>query len=49
MAKTLALTPEQTDIIAKLKVGQTIICGVQDDQASWVQIEPTPIPRVPGQ
>lgn len=46
MAGTLALTPEQTQVIARLKVGQTIMCGVQDDMASWVQIAWTPLPKV---
>ncbi|MBN1993456.1 MAG: ATP-binding protein [Anaerolineae bacterium] len=43
MAGTLGLTPEQTQIIARLKVGQAIVCGVQDDMASWVQIFYTPL------
>jgi hypothetical protein len=45
MAATMALTDEQTHIIARLKVGQAILCGVQDDTASWVQILPTPLPK----
>jgi hypothetical protein len=32
-------------VIARLKVGQAIVCGVQDDTASWVKILHTPIPK----
>jgi hypothetical protein len=46
MAGAMALTEEQARVIARLKVGQAIICGVQDDSASWVKIFPSPIPRL---
>ena len=46
MADTLALTPEQAQIIARLKVGQVIMSGVQDDMASWAKIHWTPLPRL---
>jgi hypothetical protein len=46
MAGAMALTEEQAGVIARLKVGQAIICGVQDDSASWVRIFPTPIPKL---
>lgn len=45
MASAMALTEEQAKVIARLKVGQAIISGVQDDSASWVKILPTPIPK----
>ena len=45
MAATMALTDEQAHIIARLKVGQAIVSGVQDDMASWVRIMPTPLPK----
>jgi hypothetical protein len=45
MAATMALTEAQADIIARLKVGQAIVCGVQDDMASWVRVFPAPILR----
>jgi hypothetical protein len=45
MAGAMALTEEQAKVIARLKVGQAIVCGVQDDTASWVKIFPTPIPK----
>jgi hypothetical protein len=45
MAKTIAISEDQAEIIAKLKVGQTIVCGIKDDEASWVQIEYTPLPN----
>jgi hypothetical protein len=45
MAGAMALTEEQAKVIARLKVGQAIVCGIQDDMASWVKIFPTPIPR----
>ena len=45
MAGAMALTEEQAKVIARLKVGQAIVCGVQDDMASWVKIFHTPIPR----
>jgi len=46
MAGTLALSPEQTHVIARLKVGQAIMCGVQDDLASWVEIAWSPLPKM---
>jgi hypothetical protein len=46
MAGTLALTEEQAKVIAQLKVGQAIACGVQDDSPSWIKVAYTPIPRV---
>jgi hypothetical protein len=49
MAGAMALTEEQARVIARLKVGQAIICGVQDDTASWVKIFPTPIPKLSTQ
>jgi hypothetical protein len=45
MAGAMALTEEQARVIARLKVGQAIVCGVQDDTASWVKILHTPIPK----
>jgi hypothetical protein len=44
MASALALTEDQAQVIARLKVGQTILSGVQDDMASWVKIHYTPLP-----
>jgi DNA helicase HerA-like ATPase len=46
MAGTLALKPDQAEVIARLKVGQAIVAGVQDDLASWVRIYPTPMPTL---
>jgi hypothetical protein len=46
MAGALALTQEQAQVIARLKVGQAIVCGVQDDMASWVKIFYTPLPKL---
>lgn len=46
MASALALTEDQPQIIARLKVGQTIISGIQDDMASWVKIFYTPLPEL---
>ena len=46
MASALALEEDQPQIIARLKVGQTIISGIQDDMASWVKVFYTPIPEV---
>jgi hypothetical protein len=45
MANAMALTDDQTKVIAQLKVGQAIVCGIQDDSASWVKIIHTPIPK----
>jgi hypothetical protein len=44
MASALALTDEQAQVIARLKVGQAIVSGIQDDMASWVKIVYTPLP-----
>lgn len=44
MASALAMTAEQAGVIARLKVGQAIVSGIQDDMASWVQIFYTPMP-----
>jgi hypothetical protein len=46
MAGALALTQEQAEVIARLKVGQAIVCGIQDDMASWVKIFYTPLPKL---
>ena len=45
MASALALTDEQAQVIARLKVGQAIVAGIQDDAASWVQVLYTPLPK----
>ncbi|MBT3190457.1 MAG: ATP-binding protein [Anaerolineae bacterium] len=45
MASAMALTDEQAKVIARLKVGQAIVSGIQDDMASWVKILFSPIPR----
>ncbi|MBN1265841.1 MAG: ATP-binding protein [Anaerolineales bacterium] len=46
MAGTLALKEEQAEVIARLKVGQAIIAGFQDDMPSWTKIFYTPMPRL---
>lgn len=46
MAGAMALTEEQAKVIPRLKVGQAIVCGVQDDTASWVKVPPVPIPHL---
>jgi len=46
MASALALDEDQARVISRLKVGQAIVCGVQDDLASWVRIHPTPLPSL---
>jgi hypothetical protein len=46
MASALALTEDQAKVIARLKVGQAIVSGIQDDMASWVQIYYTPMPQL---
>jgi DNA helicase HerA-like ATPase len=46
MAGALALTPEQAQVIARLKVGQAVVAGVHDDMPSWVQVGHTPLPSV---
>lgn len=38
MSACMALTPEQSAIINRLRPGQAIVCGEQDDMAAWVQI-----------
>ncbi|MBN2387077.1 MAG: ATP-binding protein [Anaerolineales bacterium] len=45
MAGAMALSEDQAKVIARLKVGQAIVCGIQDDTASWVKVFHTPIPR----
>ncbi|NQU30492.1 MAG: ATP-binding protein [Anaerolineae bacterium] len=45
MASAMALTEDQAKVIARLKVGQAIVSGIQDDMASWVKIFFSPIPR----
>lgn len=49
MAGAMALSDEQAKVIARLKVGQAIVCGVQDDTASWVRVPLTPIPKFTSQ
>jgi hypothetical protein len=46
MASALALTEDQAKVIARLKVGQAIVSGIQDDMASWVQVYYTPMPQL---
>jgi len=46
MAGTLALREEQAEVIARLKVGQAIVAGIQDDMPSWTRIFYTPMPRL---
>ncbi|MBN2117114.1 MAG: ATP-binding protein [Anaerolineales bacterium] len=48
MAGAMALTEDQAKVIARLKVGQAIVCGIQDDGASWVKVSHTPIPKPPA-
>jgi hypothetical protein len=38
MSSCMTLTSEQSKIINHLRPGQAIICGEQDDTASWVQV-----------
>ena len=38
MSACMALTPEQSAIINRLRPGQAVVCGEQDDMAAWVQI-----------
>ena len=45
MAGAMALTEDQARVIARLKIGQAIVCGIQDDTASWVKVLHTPIPK----
>ncbi len=40
MSACMALTSEQSAIINRLRPGQAIVCGEQDDMAAWVQILP---------
>jgi len=44
MAGAMALTEDQAKIIARLKIGQAIVSGIQDDMASWVKVFYTPLP-----
>ncbi|MFC2028838.1 ATP-binding protein [Chloroflexota bacterium] len=46
MASAMALTEEQARVIAQLKVGQAIVSGIQDDNASWVKVFFSPIPAL---
>lgn len=46
MASAMALSDEQAKSISRLKVGQAIVFGIQDDNASWVKVAPSPIPRI---
>jgi hypothetical protein len=46
MAGALALEPDQAEVIARLKVGQAIVAGIQDDMASWVKVLYTPMPQL---
>ncbi|MBN1305909.1 MAG: ATP-binding protein [Anaerolineales bacterium] len=46
MASAMALTDDQAKVIARLKVGQAIVSGIQDDMASWVRINYSPIPLI---
>jgi hypothetical protein len=41
MSACMNLTLEQSAIINRLRPGQAIICGEQDDLAAWVQIKET--------
>ena len=45
MASAMALTEDQAKVIARLKIGQAIVCGIQDDAASWVKVFHSPIPK----
>jgi hypothetical protein len=49
MAGAMALEEDQAKVIARLKIGQAIVCGIQDDNASWVKVLPTPIPKFTAQ
>ena len=46
MSGALALTEDQAKVIARLKVGQAIVAGIQDDMASWVKVAYTPMPKL---
>ncbi len=46
LAAALALEDEQARVISRLKVGQAIIAGVQDDTPSWVKVFYTSLPRM---
>lgn len=46
MSGALALTEDQAKVIARLKVGQGIVCGIQDDMASWVKVPYTPMQKL---
>lgn len=38
MSACMTLTPEQSALINRLRVGQAIVCGDQDDMAAWVEV-----------
>lgn len=38
MAASMALRPDQEDIISALRLGEAIVCGDLDDAASWVKV-----------
>ena len=44
--EVFSLTEDQAKVIARLKVGQAIVCGIQDDMASWVKVAYTPMPKL---
>lgn len=46
MSGALALTEDQAKVIARLKVGQAIVAGIQDDMASWVKVAYTPMQKL---
>jgi hypothetical protein len=41
MASCMALTSEQSSIINRLRPGQAVVCGDQDDMAAWVKVQNT--------
>ena len=49
MSGALALTEDQAKVIARLKVGQAIVAGIQDDMASWIKVAYTPMPKLKNQ
>jgi DNA helicase HerA-like ATPase len=40
MSACMALTPEQSAIISRLRSGQAIVCSELDDMAAWIKISP---------
>ena len=38
MGGCMTLAPDQIALINRLRAGQAIVCGDQDDMAAWVQI-----------